>query len=667
MSKLNAALTWATRGFPVFPLLPNSKEPAYGATWYDTATTDPAMIQAMWTDPVLRTERDWNIGVDCTNFVVVDIDVKDYWDAKNAEFKQKDGYNQYLRLGGTFNTLVVQTPTGGLHVYFQGPDSANVNIAQDIEIRSHHGYVVAPGSTIDGVPYVVRDNLPMAYVPHAVDKLLKRPDQRKELQADIELDTEANIQAGKNFLETAELAIEGQRGDETTFIVAARLVRELGLSPYAAYELMRDHWNERCSPPWELDELQQKVGNAAAYGTADLGRLDPSVMFGSVNIEPPPSPMSSPAISWGNAVLPSMIRPRPWLVDRLLMLEKVTVIGSAGGSGKSSAGLALAAHLALGLDFGTHKTHGACKSIVYNGEDDVEEQSRRLLAVCETYGFNFDEVRRNIMLLSYEEVNMKLVTRGAGGASANQVLVDALVDIAKDPDIKLIILDPLVDLHTCDEGDSSQMNVVMATLQEIAKRTLTSVLLMHHATKAGSERQEQRIGNMDIFRGSSAIVYKSRVAFTLMDASQQDAEDYGMQDSERHTWTRLDDAKMNLTLRDSKPLWFRKVGVRIVSGDVVGVLHHQELTKSVNHIRIRVADVLIQHMMLTNSAHMTITQAIAIVRNGEPLWANLKDLEIKSRLENAFTVPVQIREKTLQVLREKQGEGKAEKVTVVLK
>ena len=665
MSKLASALAWAARGFPVFPLMPNSKKPAYGEAWYDYATTDPDKIRSYWIDPVLRTEYDWNIGTDCTGRVVVDIDEKWYVDNRTGEQRKKDGYNQYLQLGGSFDTLVIKTPSGGYHCYFEGPDSANVNIAQDIEIRSHHGYVVAPGSTIDGVPYVVERDYEPSWIPLNVDKLLTAVRVRSALQSDMELDTPASVQAGINFLETTPAAIEGQRGDETTFITAARLVRELGLSPHKAFELMRDHWNERCQPPWQLDELAQKVENASQYATAELGRLDPSVMFAGVSVEPPPSIFAQSSITFGNATVPATIRPRPWLVDRLLMLGKVSMIGAVGSAGKSSVGLALAAHLALGLDFGKYKTHKACKTIVYNGEDDIEEQSRRLLAVCQAYNFDYEIVRANVLLLSYEDIDMKVVTVAGRIAVANDVLITQLTQLAMDNGVGLIILDPLVDLHQCDEGDSAQMNTVMRAVQTIAMKASASVLIMHHTTKAGTERQEARIGNMDIFRGASGIVYKCRAAFTLMDASSQDAEDYGLQDHERHMWARMDDAKMNLTLKGDATTWFRKIGVKIMSGDIVGVLKTEELTKSVNHLRMRIAELLINTMVTNSSASMQMAQAVAVLKQGEPLLANKKDTEIRQKLESGFATPVQIREHTIRISRE-TAEGKTDKVTIVL-
>ncbi|TXH12356.1 MAG: hypothetical protein E6R03_13025 [Hyphomicrobiaceae bacterium] len=651
MSKLAAALAWAARGFPVFPLIPNGKTPLYEGAWYDYATTNEDAIRAYWLDPVLKTEHDYNIGVDCSDMVVVDIDVKE----------GKDGYNQYRQLGGTFDTLVVKTPTGGFHCYFEGPASANVNIAKDIEIRSHHGYVVAPGSTIDGKPYEITNNVAPNWIPLAVDRLLTSV-YKRGTDNHIEIDTPANIQAGINFLETCPPAIEGQRGDETTFITAARLVREIGLSTWTAFELMRDYFNPRCSPPWQLDELLRKVENAAQYGTADLGSLDPSVLFRGAAVPPPPPILG---MGWGNALDPGSIRERPWLIERVLMRENTSIIGAAGAAGKSSLGLVIAAHVVLGKDFAGYKTRYACKVAIYNGEDDTEEQSRRLLAVCQAYNFDYVTVKNRIMFISFEDVDLNLAYRDSGKVVRNENLIKQFIDILRDPDIGLVILDPLVDTHSLREDDSSDMNTVMAIIRRIAKEGNVAALLMHHTRKGGAS--DDKIGNMETFRGSSGIVYKCRVAFTLSDATERDAEDYGLTDEARHMWVRMDDAKMQFTLKSKDTVWFRKVGIKIASGDVVGTLHHELLTRNVNFMRVRLAELLAQQMILANTASMTITQAITLIRHGEPLLANKKDVEIRERIE-AFAMGVKVGERSVWLHREPpKTPGGSEKIAIVLR
>lgn len=659
MSKLKAALAWAARGFPVFPLDSNGKEPAFAGAWYEHATTDPDRIRAMWSDPVLKTEIDYNIGMDCTDRVVFDIDVK----------KGKDGYNQYLQMGGTFDTLTVRTPSGGYHCYFEGPDSSNAPISDGVDVRSHHGYVVAPGSTIDGVPYEVTNDVEPIWLPSGIGAYVKAPDIRREVSADFEIDSAASIQAGINFLQSAPVAVEGNRGDETTFKTAARMVREMGLSPETVYQLMAEHWNPRCVPPWQLDELFRKVENASQYGTAELGRLDPSHLFGAVQIEPPPVAnvvADIGSLIFGNARPAHLIPARPWLVDKMLQIGKVSMLGAVGSAGKSTVALALSAHMALGVDFGPYKVHKPCKTIVYNGEDDVDEQSRRLYAVCVEYGFDYDNVRNHVMLLSKKEVNMRLVSRGHGAPVRHENIIAGLKAIAKDEGVGCVILDPLIGIHFCDENNPSDMSGLLEVLEEVAEETNVAILILQHATKATNQKQEDRVGNMDIFRGSSGIVYACRAAFTLMDATETDVTDYGMQDGERHLWVRMDDAKTNITLKDAKPVWFKKLGVKIISGDVVGVLKQQELTKNAQHIRIRVAEALVTMFQSINGSTMQMAAAVARVKAEVPIFSNMKDSEVRQKLEQYFGgAGVELRGQTIKVTRE-TVEGKTDKIQVVL-
>lgn len=648
MGKLQAALDWAARGFPVFPLVVNGKTPLYENSWYEDATTDPDTIRAMWTDPVLGRERQYNIGVDCTDRVVYDVDVKE----------GKDGINQYAQMGGTYDTLVVQTPSGGYHCYFEGPDSANVQnmFGKDsgIDVRSHHGYVVAPGSTIDGVAYEVVNDVEPIWIPERLSSPLRDPYERRDVSVEAALDTDASIEAGRRFLDSAPIAIEGQRGDETTFITAARLVREFALSVPTAFELLQE-WNERCLPPWQLDELLEKVENAAQYGTADLGRLDPSVAFRTVSVSPPPSVFEQIDLSFGNAMDEDAIPPRPWVLDRILMARDLTLLLAPGSAGKSSVSLAIAAHMACGRDFGPYKAHIQCKSIIYNGEDDKAEQSRRLRAVCYSYNLDYDFVKSQILLLSEDDLEMKLVTAQGRIAVANDVMINQLIEIASNPEVGLVVFDPLVDVHDVDEGDNPQMNTVMRMMKRIAREANVASLILHHTTKAGSTRQEDRVGNMDIARGASGIVYKARIAFTLLNASMQDAEDYGFTEAERHEWVRLDDAKMQYTLANTQATWFHKEGAKLRSGDVVGVLKLTELKKSSNHMRMRVAKLLVEEMLAIGTGSMTQAQAIVFVKHNEPIVSNQTDAAIRQRLEAWFSTAIEVDGTVLRFERLNEG------------
>jgi hypothetical protein len=100
---------------------------------------------------------DWNIGC-CTGGGVVVVDL----DQKNDQ----DGIGAYMERGGTFGTLAVRTTTGGMHLYFAGDGRNSAGkVAPGIDLRGEGGYVVAPGSTIDGVAYELVSDKPLAPLP----------------------------------------------------------------------------------------------------------------------------------------------------------------------------------------------------------------------------------------------------------------------------------------------------------------------------------------------------------------------------------------------------------------------------------------------------------------------------------------------------------------------
>lgn len=76
------------------------------------------------------------------------------------------------------------------------------------------------------------------------------------------------------YLACCEPAIQGANGSRTTLITAAKLVHGFELSPSEALELLRDHYNPRCRPPWAERDLARKVSEAAErWRGADRGWL----------------------------------------------------------------------------------------------------------------------------------------------------------------------------------------------------------------------------------------------------------------------------------------------------------------------------------------------------------------------------------------------------------
>lgn len=154
MSYLESALQLAALGYRVFPLEPNGKRPVIKG-WPDLASTDEAAIRRWWAD-----WPDANIGVATgRGLLVLDCDCK----PTPGQTKPRPGLESLavLDMMGLPGSMRVSTPSGGVHVYLacSGPRANSVDELRDypgIDVRADGGYVVAPGSTIGGVPYAVQ-------------------------------------------------------------------------------------------------------------------------------------------------------------------------------------------------------------------------------------------------------------------------------------------------------------------------------------------------------------------------------------------------------------------------------------------------------------------------------------------------------------------------------
>ncbi|HEV2639342.1 MAG TPA: bifunctional DNA primase/polymerase [Actinocrinis sp.] len=188
-----AAVALAARGFAVFPLRPNAKTPAVPKDWEHAASTDPQRLAALFHD------RRANLAVACgpSRLLVVDLDVADHAHgagtgpaaAKDDDSPARPGQStprpahgadvlRSLAAGREIpRTLTVATPTGGRHLYFRMPSGVTLRntagrLGPLIDTRAGGGYVVAPGSTINGLPYRIVDDAPVAELPGwIVDRL----------------------------------------------------------------------------------------------------------------------------------------------------------------------------------------------------------------------------------------------------------------------------------------------------------------------------------------------------------------------------------------------------------------------------------------------------------------------------------------------------------------
>lgn len=176
-------------------------------------------------------------------------------------------------------TFLVITGGGGVHIYFKKPaDIAVKNALKEypgIEFKSYGQQVVGAGSIHPetGNPYMIKR---YPFKPAPIPETLLKAIQREEIDLNSNNDTafddsDQNILRYIKFLQGAPAAIEGEGGDICTFKTACR-GRDFALTAQKTFELMAEHWNPRCIPVWELEDLKKKVDNAYRYNADKVGK-----------------------------------------------------------------------------------------------------------------------------------------------------------------------------------------------------------------------------------------------------------------------------------------------------------------------------------------------------------------------------------------------------------
>jgi RecA-family ATPase len=120
------------------------------------------------------------------------------------------------------------------------------------------------------------------------------------------------------------------------------------------------------------------------------------------------------------------------------------------------------------------------------------------------------------------------------------------------PDTRLIVIDTLRRFHHLDENDGGQMASLIAYLEQICREHSTTILFLHHTSKAGALSGAQQAS-----RGSSVLTDNARFQANLVTMMPSQAEEWGVDESCRRSFVRLSFAKLNY----SAPLpdcWFRR-------------------------------------------------------------------------------------------------------------
>lgn len=262
---LAAAVRAQQQGFHIFPVEPGEKTPVktipgrpYTLRWGDAATNDLNQIIEWWTR---YTNANVGIAAKPSALLVVDLDVPKRPEALSgtpwAYVHDRHGpvphgedvlWEMCVRYGGDWDelkdTLQILTRSGGLHLYFWWPPNIVASqaspVPEFVDVRcnggQYGGYVLGPGSVVEGSAYEVFIDKPIARCPAWLIELI-----REKPRVRLPFNQPARFTGGTSakFDGLANAVRNAPHGNgNNTLLWAARAMCEDGASQQEAEDLL---------------------------------------------------------------------------------------------------------------------------------------------------------------------------------------------------------------------------------------------------------------------------------------------------------------------------------------------------------------------------------------------------------------------------------------------
>jgi hypothetical protein len=513
---LEHALAAVAAGIPVFPLLPGEKNPdaELAPRGWQSATLDTQQVRAWWT---VRPTANVGGAVGLAGLTVIDLDMK----GANGALSLLDW--ELAREVQIERPVVVRTASGGHHIYLRGTTRNRASILPGVDVRGEGGYVVLPGSIVNGVRYAFVEggwHTPLPEAPSAwVAEVGKPPTKAENPMAWlVEADLPENIQRAQTWLrrevERGKVAVEGQGGDLWTVKTAAML-RDFGVSEETALDLLDAEWNPHCEPPWEREDLARKVANAYRYAQKPGGIKAAAAMQLEARLGAKARERSRQRftpLSWED--VQNLPDPR-WLLPGTLPESGVSMIYGPQASFKSFLALSVALDVATGLN-----TTG----LAAEGQDRPEP--RHVLYIVGEGAFG---IRKRVEAWwkangQPSMQNFRLVA--SMPALADETEFDEFVCTVADAGVRpaLVVVDTVARaMYGFDENSALDMGRMIKNADAMKEGWNCNVLLIHHAAKTGAARGS---GALPAAVDTELRVSAKKKRLTVSMTKQKDAEQW---------------------------------------------------------------------------------------------------------------------------------------------
>jgi hypothetical protein len=208
-----------------------------------------------------------------------------------------------------------------------------------------------------------------------------------------------------------------------------------------------------------------------------------------------------------NEVLPTLYardleveRPEErWLLKDLWGRRAVGWLGGQPKLGKTWLGLDLALSVASGTPaLGRFPVEAPGRALVYVAEDAPSQVRARLEALCRHRQLDLNELDLRVITVP----SLRLDTR------FDQKRLWRTIERLEP---RLLLLDPLIRIHSLDENDAQEVSALLGYFRELQRAFDLAIVLVHHTSKKSRSQPGQALrGSSDLHAFADSSAYLAR-------------------------------------------------------------------------------------------------------------------------------------------------------------
>jgi hypothetical protein len=144
---------------------------------------------------------------------------------------------------------------------------------------------------------------------------------------------------------------------------------------------------------------------------------------------------------------------------------------------------------------GRYPVHKRGPVLVYAAEDSAPAVRRRVNSIALARGVQLESLPMGLIVEPVLRLN----------SPSDRAAIEATIEKVRP---RLLVLDPLVRIHSADENSSAEMSELLGFLRQLQRKHQVAIILVHHMRKASASQPGQALrGSGDLHAWTDSALY----------------------------------------------------------------------------------------------------------------------------------------------------------------